>query len=248
MDRLSRRRQAQAIDLPAIEIGSQWIEYSVVKGHGRRYTYLRFRPDMRLEVVVPRGLSVDPQSTIMSRKSWVLRQYRLMSRHNRVLTDEYVMFGGARLMLVVLDDHSTEDLRPDLENGVVTIRTGDHARTQELVRRWFLRETSAYVIRRLSTLSKELGLRFSKADVREIRNWGYCTRSGRLSFSWQLIALPERLREYVVFHEVAHLSHLNHSRAFRARLAHLCPDYRQRERELNQIVPLEPVGAKPSRF
>jgi predicted metal-dependent hydrolase len=106
------------------------------------------------------------------------------------------------------------------------------------VRRWFLRETSRYVVGKLETLSTVLGVKYRRADVRQIKNWGYCTRDGRLSFNLQLIALPERLREYVILHELAHLSEFNHSSAFKGRLAAFCPDYRQRERELDKIVTL----------
>ena len=76
-------------------------------------------------------------------------------------------------------------------------------------------------------------------DVREIGKWGYCTREGRLSFSWQLIALPERLREYVVFHELTHLLEFNHSPAFRRKLAKVCPDFRECEKELDLVRPYD---------
>jgi predicted metal-dependent hydrolase len=79
--------------------------------------------------------------------------------------------------------------------------------------------------------------------VREIRNWGYCTRSGRISINWQLIALPERLREYVLLHELTHLSEFNHSRQFYRRLSSVCPDYRRRERELDEVETISPVSS-----
>ena len=117
--------------------------------------------------------------------------------------------------------------------------SSDRSRVTELVRRWFLRETSRYVVKKLSELAPTLPAGYKRADVREIKNWGYCTRNGRLSFSWQLIALPERLREYVVLHEVTHLEEFNHSQAFKRKLARVCPDYRQRERELDLVSPAE---------
>jgi predicted metal-dependent hydrolase len=80
-----------------------------------------------------------------------------------------------------------------------------------------------------------MGVRFRSADVREIKNWGYCTRGRRISISWQLISLPERLRDYVLKHELVHLSEFNHSTNFYRRLRSVCADYRQRERELDKI-------------
>jgi predicted metal-dependent hydrolase len=219
-------------------LGEHRIEYSVVKGRSRRYTYFRFGPDMTLEIVVPRGGVKDLDSVIRDRRTWILKQYQKMLRNRRVLDEEALMFDGNHLKIVFERVLEKEELQPEPERGEVIIRTNERSRTRELVRRWFLKETSKYVVRRVGELSRELGLRYRVADVREIRNWGYCTKSGRLSFSWQLIALPERLRDYVVLHELSHLDEFNHSAAFKKRLAVLCPDYRDRERELAGILPM----------
>ena len=50
------------------------------------------------------------------------------------------------------------------------------------------------------------------ADTR----WGSCSSSGRIRYSWRLILAPPDVRRYVVAHEVAHLVHLDHGRAFKA--------------------------------
>ena len=90
----------------------------------------------------------------------------------------------------------------------------------------------------MPTLARKLSVKYDGADVKELRKWGYCSRNSRLSFSWQLIALRKKLREYVLLHELIHLSEFSHSRTYRKRLAAVCPDYRQREIELKHIVPL----------
>jgi predicted metal-dependent hydrolase len=121
----------------------------------------------------------------------------------------------------------------------VDVYTDDRRRFKELVRRWFLRETSAYVVRRVAELAPRVGAKPARVDVREMGKWGYCTRGGRLSFSWQLIALPERLREYVVLHELTHLLEFNHSIAFRRRLGAVLPDFHDLEGELDLISPYD---------
>ena len=225
--------------MPALEIGGRRIEYLVLKGTSRRYTYFRFRPDLTLEIVLPRGRTGDIGSAITRRREWILEKYEEMQRSKRILDDRRVMFDGRFLDIVYEQAVDKEELIPDPGRGTVLVRASDRSRVAELVRRWFLRESSRYVMGKLSELASALPPGYKRADVREIRNWGYCTRTGRLSFSWQLIALPERLREYVVFHEVAHLDVFNHSAAFKRRLAQLCPDYRQREKELDYISPAE---------
>jgi len=225
--------------LPHLDLGSRRIEYSVVKGPSRRYTYFRFRPDMTLEVALPRsGRKVDVEAALRDRLEWITREYERAATTKRILTPEEVMFGGVYLKVVHVDT-LTDELVPDLVNGKVVVRTSDNRRIKELIRRWFLRESSTYVVEKVRESAPLFGAWPSRVDVREISKWGYCTRGGRLSISWQLIALPERLREYVVLHELTHLVHFDHSPAFRRKLASVCPGSRERERELDLIVPYD---------
>lgn len=227
--------------MPSFDLGLTQIQYVLVKGNSRRYTYFRFRPDLTLEVILPRGKTIDVEKVIWERRGWLRREFARASMTRTVLEGEAVMFGGRSLKAVFID--SAEDvLTPDESNGVVVVRTADRRRFRELVRRWFLRESSAYAVRKVSELAPVVGARPAKVDVREMGKWGYCTRGGRISFSWQLIALPERLREYIVLHELTHLHEFNHSKSFRNRMAAVCVDFRDRERELDLIVPFDRLG------
>ncbi len=225
--------------MPSITIGSRRINYALVRGTGRRYTYLRFRPDMTLEIVVPRGLNVDVAQMLLEREEWIGRRMKQLSRSTSVFDGETLLHSGRQLKVVFEQTPGAEQLVPELERGVVTVRTSDRPRIAELVRRWFLKESSAYVVKKVPELAGKLGAKYSRVDVREMRDWGYCTRRGRLSFSWQLIALPESLREYVVLHELTHLGEFSHSQAFKQKLARACPDFRERERELNRVLPYD---------
>jgi predicted metal-dependent hydrolase len=192
---------------------------------------------MKLEVIIPRGRAVDIRSAIESREDWILKHFQQLTANPKILDQETVMYDGQRLSIVFERSEEKEELIPEVANGQVLVRTSERTRILELIRRWFVRETSRYVVRKLAELSVGLPLKYKRADVRQMKNWGYCTKDGRLSFSWQLIALPESLREYVIVHELAHLKEFNHSAAFKRYLAQLCPDYRTRERALDKITP-----------
>ncbi len=224
--------------MPSLDLGQRRIEYSVVKGTGRRYTYFRFRPDLTLEVVVPTGRRVDVKKVLQKKSEWLKLEYERMSRTQRVLGGDSVMFGGKVLKVVFAGGHG-DRLVPDFQSGLVTVHSGERRTLRELVRRWFLKESSTYVVGKVFELAPRLGVKPSRVDVREIGKWGYCTREGRLSFSWQLAALPERLKAYVVLHELTHLAEFNHSPAFKKRLESVCPDFREREKELALVVPYD---------
>ena len=222
--------------MPTVTVGPHRIEYSVIVGRSRRNVYFRFRPDGILEIIVPARRKVDLKEAIRSRSEWIEKHYEESFTYKPVFNGETLMYGGTCLKIVFEECHDQEDINFEPSRGVVVIRTSDRSRARELIRRGFLRETSRYVVRRVAELALQIGVKYSVLDVREVKSWGYCTRNHRLSFSWQLIALPENLREYVILHELTHLTEFNHSRSFERRLAAVCPDHREREKELNRIV------------
>ena len=71
-----------------------------------------------------------------------------------------------------------------------------------------------------------LGRSHGKITLRDTRSrWGSCSHAGNLMFSWRLVMASPDVLDYVVAHEVAHLAEMNHSAAFWAHVARLCPGY-----------------------
>ena len=62
--------------------------------------------------------------------------------------------------------------------------------------------------------------------------WGSCNTRREIRLAWRLAKAPPRLVDYVICHELAHLRHMNHSRAFWAEVERLCPGHRALRDEL----------------
>ena len=62
--------------------------------------------------------------------------------------------------------------------------------------------------------------------------FGSCSAANRLNFSCRLMEHDERAIDYVVVHELAHIVHHNHSKAFWALVESYMPDYRERKKLL----------------
>lgn len=78
-----------------------------------------------------------------------------------------------------------------------------------------------------------LGVSPGRLTLRDTRSrWGSCTGRGDLMFSWRLVMAPADVLDYVAAHEVAHLRHMDHSRAFWATVEQTRPDWRDHRKWL----------------
>jgi hypothetical protein len=88
---------------------------------------------------------------------------------------------------------------------------------------------------RVFALAEVHGFQPRRVSVRNQRSrWGSCSRRGTISLNWRLIQTPDWVRDYVILHELAHLRHMNHSRAFWQQLADVCPNYLQAKAWIKQ--------------
>ena len=67
------------------------------------------------------------------------------------------------------------------------------------------------------------------------KRFGSCSGKNSLCFSWRLMQYPEEAIDYVVVHELCHILHHDHSRAFYAAVSSVMPDYKARQKRLKVI-------------
>ena len=65
--------------------------------------------------------------------------------------------------------------------------------------------------------------------------WGSCSSKKSLNFSWRLMMADDDVIDYLVVHELAHITEMNHSPRFWAIVASELPDYRDRENKLKEL-------------
>jgi len=95
-----------------------------------------------------------------------------------------------------------------------------------LLARWYQQQALHLLDDKTRVLAAALGARVTAVTVKATRSkWGHCTRAGAIQYNWQILLAPEAVVDYLVAHEVSHLRHHNHSPAFWALVASVCPDY-----------------------
>lgn len=84
---------------------------------------------------------------------------------------------------------------------------------------WFAKRVQHYG-QRMSL--QPSAVKISRAKTR----YGSCSSRGSLNFCWRILLAPQFIADYIVVHELAHLAHLNHSKAFYSVVESAMPDYR----------------------
>jgi len=207
------------------------IQYSV-KVSRSKYIYIRFKPDLKLEVVLPSFCLENPGEIVEKKKGWIAKKYYELLQRRSIYNGKELMIDGKIYPLTI--ENSKEDCFK-LTNGSAIIKTKD-GNVIPIIKSWMKKRTMEYLNRELPLYSKRLNIEYKNFYVKDLKKWGYCNRKRELFFNLQLAALSKRLREYVALHELIHNSEFNHSKKFHAILREHCPDYREREHLLNKIV------------
>jgi predicted metal-dependent hydrolase len=64
--------------------------------------------------------------------------------------------------------------------------------------------------------------------------WGSCSSTRELTFNWRLMLAPKEIIDYVVVHELCHLTHMDHSPAYWKAVGKVLSDYKERREWLKE--------------
>ena len=95
--------------------------------------------------------------------------------------------------------------------------------------------TRKLVDTRLRYFNEFYNFKIGKVYIRNQKSrWGSCSGRGNLSFNYKLALVPPELADYVIVHELCHLSEMNHGPKFWQLVGETVPDYKARRRELKK--------------
>jgi hypothetical protein len=232
----------------AVQWGTTRIAYVVRRSARRATVALTVEGDGRLVVTAPAGVGVEKLRDVVRRKAaWAAQRMKRAGElppapGERELVDgETVLYRGRQLRLKVVE--TAVEAAPRMRAGwyevPVPAGLGEAARRAEVRRRLVasLRgHAERHLGRRLAELCRARGIERPVMVVREQRRrWGSCDAKGTLRINWRIIQAPDALIDYVLAHELVHLSHPRHGAEFWASLGRLMPDYERRRSKLREM-------------
>lgn len=198
-----------------------------------RHPQIRIVPPGRVEVVIPRGMPASmADGLVAAKQGWIRRKLAQLAAQ---ATDSDASTHPDRIHLAAIGRHvavryresDAAGVRATARDGILTLSgaVDDASRVQQALRRWLLAHAGSELPAMLHALSAEHGLPFRRVAVRfQKSRWGSCSARHHISLNARLLCLPAELARHVMLHELAHLKHLNHSRAFWTLLRRLDPE------------------------
>jgi predicted metal-dependent hydrolase len=113
-----------------------------------------------------------------------------------------------------------------------------------LLIRTLRRKAWAVFSERLAAQAERLGVAAPRLALSSARTrWGSCSLKTGIRLNWRLIHGDPSIIDYVIVHELAHLTEMNHSARFWAIVARYFPDYRAAREALKKLSGSLPVIA-----
>ena len=237
----------------SIRFGDTTIDYRIRRSERRKKTVQITVDGSGVEVAAPaKTSSAELRGIVRKRAAWIVTHstgQTLEAAPKRFVSGETLPYLGHNVRMVVESrgvrspevrfDHWTFRIAvPEDLNG------GERSdRIRRAVVSWYRARAADRLPATVERWWSQLGDGESpQVLIRDQRQrWGSCAPDGTLRFNWRAMMVRPALTEYIVVHELAHLTHKNHSPDFWALVAKAMPDAqhrRQRLREAGRALPL----------
>lgn len=96
----------------------------------------------------------------------------------------------------------------------------------ETLTSWLKEQALQVISERVKLNANIMGITPGTINLSEAKaRWGSCSTKNNLNFAWRLIMCPLSVIDYVIVHELIHITYKNHSPAFWARVKTVHPNY-----------------------
>jgi len=185
--------------------------------------------DLQLLIILPYHMK-DPTEIIAKRKAWIERKWSQIQ--------EAIKNSGEMEGFMIFGEKYT------IENAEIEKPIISHEQKKIMLNPKNPKHRKQIVIQLKNILKKKLekiigeysaktGFKPSKITIRHQKTkWGSCSKNGNISLNLKLVCLPEETIRYIVYHEITHIKHRKHNKAFWRTISQEHPNYKQIEKKL----------------
>ena len=206
----------------------------------RKTVAIQIYPDKHIELKVPLLYNTDNVEPFLQKHyRWIFKRLDApiisKSETKRFVSGELHYYLGKQYPLkIIISPNNNVTFQDDV---IMVYAKNDLPELIEtLLEKWYLTQ-ARHVFQEISIpLMKQMEKYnvFPKSfTIKKMKTrWGSCSSKGSISLNLDLIKLPEQCIKEVILHELCHLVHFNHSKAFYALMTAEMPDWKYWKKEL----------------
>jgi predicted metal-dependent hydrolase len=201
-------------------------------------------PSGRVTLVAPTDTRLEvARAYAASKVGWIREQQDRMLAQPRETPRQFIEreshdLWGRRYLMSVVELDGKPGVSLDHRRIVLAVRPGSsQAKRAEVVHEWHKTLLHQEVPGVIERWEPRLGVRVNGYFLQRMKTkWGSCnSAAGNIRLNTELVKKPKDLLEYVVVHEMAHLTEPTHSDRFIAILDEHYPTWRDARAELNAL-------------
>lgn len=173
------------------------------------------------------SISVPPCFSVSALNRWLYENEAVLRRtlaktppHNTAnRLPEHIWFHGRQLALTA--HQNTQIL---LMPSEIRVPEDTHDKQAALLATFLKWQAQSYLLPRLEHHARTTQLFPAFSSLTSAKTfWGVCRKTTGIRLNWRLVGAPEYVADYVCIHELCHLAHADHSRAFWALTRRFAP-------------------------
>ncbi|WP_294951482.1 SprT family zinc-dependent metalloprotease [Sulfurovum sp.] len=207
-----------------------------------KHINLKVKPSGEVILTAPTDSNErDIAYVLKKRADWIDKKIAFFDAHRDEHEKEYVSgenfrYLGRNYRLKVIE---SKEEGVKLQKGYLQVFVKDTAnieRKKRLLRAWYSQKAQIHFMKAIEKYKPIVKQEIETVRIREMKTrWGSCNPSkSYINLNLKLIEKPTECIEYVVFHELAHLVHADHSMKFYNYLDLIMPDWKRRKERLEK--------------
>lgn len=147
---------------------------------------------------------------------------------------EKLRYFGEEIEIKYSSSNKASFFVPSFIDNKLSLPCGNNMHFKDCYNEWLFLKAKEYIPKKVNELAKLYGFTYNKISVKRLKSrWGSCSSKKNLSFNYKLLYFNTKIIEYVIVHELCHLSQMNHSKNFWKLVEQIIPDYKSYKNKLS---------------